>query len=377
MLMLEFIQDISESIAAQTNTHIEHPEDLVFTDGSQGAIRALQSINGVIAQPNTITIKWDGYPALIFGRNHDGQMIVADKHMFTKKDGTGRHSTSVQAFMQYDANRGVNRGDLYEQLTQLWTQFEQALPQGAQGYYWGDLLWTGRPVIQGNEYVFQPNTVQYHIPVNSELGKRISKSGGGIAIHQYFSDFDTPPRSLNGTGELDLNGALCILSTQMTDTVVLKTPVQFEKIAQAVIRQNGAAVDKLVDPINLSSIKCTNLPALMKTYINSRIRGETRSFYEWIPEKLSTPKLQRLIGENNDGYLYQNADGVAGAMAIHTALSNLKNNIVQQLDSQQQAIKATVNGKTGGEGYVANTQTGLIKLVNRAAFSAANFARNM
>lgn len=374
-MMLEFIQNIAESVRG--NTHIEHPEDLVFTSGSKGASDALAAMNSVIAQPKNVTIKWDGYPALIFGRNHDGQLIVVDKHMFNKKDGSGRRVTSVEQFIAYDQARGVNRGDLYQQLAKLWPQFEVAVPQGVQGYYWGDLLWVGKPAIRNGEYVFQPNTVQYHIPVTGDMGKRISKSGGGIIVHQYFSDFDSPAQVLTGTGELNLNGSLCIITSAMNDSVVLRSPVQLEKQAAAAIRTYGAAVDQLIDPINLSSIKCTNLPQLMKTYINSRIRGEKRSFFEWIPEKLSAPKLQRLIGDGKEGYLYQNAEGVEGAMAIHSALAAVKNSIVQQLDAQQKAIKATVNNAAGGEGYVVNSSIGLIKLVNRALFSAANFAKNM
>jgi hypothetical protein len=55
----------------------------------------------------------------------------------------------------------------------------------------------------------------------------------------------------------------------------------------------------------------------------------------------------------------------------------VKNNIVYQLDAQQKTIKSTVNGVSGGEGYVVNTGAGLLKLVNRSHFSAANFAKNM
>lgn len=373
--MLDFVHYLAETIKG--GTHIEHPEDLVFVNGSKGASAAMQAINGTIARPNSITIKWDGYPALVFGRNHDGQLIVVDKHMFTKKDGSGRRIASIEQFIAYDQARGVSRADLYEQLTRLWPQFEQAVPLNVRGYYWGDLLWATVPHVQNGEYVFQPNTVQYHIPVNSELGRRIGKSGGGIVVHQFMQDFDTPPQTISGTGGLNTNGSLCILTSHISDKLNLKVPVQQEKKANATLQKYGAAVDKLVDKINLASIKCADLPQLMKTYVNSRIRGETRGFLEWIPEKLSIPKQQRLLGDNKDGYLYQNIDGVIGAFEICAAISDVKNNIVNQLDAQQKTIKSTVNGSSGGEGYVVNTGAGLIKLVNRNHFSAANFAKNM
>lgn len=372
--MLNFIQDLSETIKG--STHIEHPEDLVFMFGSKGATDALSGLNAVISRPDTVTIKWDGYPALVFGRNHDGQLVVVDKHMFTKKDGTGRRITSVDQFVAYDQARGANRGDLYQILAKLWPEFEQAVPVNVRGYYWGDLLWSQVPIVKNGEYVFQPNTVQYHIPVNSELGRRIGKSGGGIVVHQFMEDFDTPPQSISGTGGLNTNGPLCILTSHITDKLNLKVPVQQEKKASNTIQQYGAAVDQLIDKINLSSIKCTDLPQLMKSYVNARLRGETRGFLEWVPQKLSAPKFQRLLGENKDGYLYQNIQGVIGAFQICDAIAAVKNNIVYQLDAQQKTIKATVNGSAGGEGYVVNTSIGLLKLVNRHHFSAANFAKN-
>ena len=371
-VLLEFIQYIEEAI-----THIEHPEDLVFAEGSRGAQRGLQSLNSVIAQPKNVTIKWDGFPALVFGRNVDGQLIVVDKHMFTKKDGTGRQVTSLEQFIAYDEARGVNRGDLYKKLAVLWPGFEQAVPAGMQGYYWGDLLWAGRPATQNGEYVFQPNTVAYHVPINSELGKRIGTSSGGIVIHQFFSDFDSPPQVISGTGDLNLKGPLAIMTPNMTDKVVLKSPVQLIKRAESAVKTYGAAVDELINPINLSSLKITDLPGLMKTYVNARIRGENKTFYEWLPSKLSAPKMKRLFGDNQDGYLFQNDAGVQGAFAIYETIAAAKNNVVQQLDTQQKTIKGTINNTPGGEGYVVSTPGGLIKLVNRAQFSAANFAKNM
>lgn len=371
-MLFEFIQYIEEAV-----THIEHPEDLVFTNGSKGAATGLAALNSVIAQPKNVTIKWDGFPALVFGRNVDGNLIVVDKHMFTKKDGTGRHIFSVDQFIQYDAARGVNRGDLYEKLQVLWPGFEQAVPPGTKGYYWGDLLWAGSPQIQNGEYVFRPNTVAYHVPVNSPLGTRISKSSGGIVVHQFFADFDTPPQLIFGTGNLNLNGPLCVMTPSMTDTVSMKSPVQLEKKVESLIAKYGAAVDELINPINLSGLKITDLPGLMKTFVNFQIRGGTQTFYEWLPSKLSAPKMQRLYGDNQDGYLYQNNQGVQGAFAIYQAIAEMKNNIVKQLDAQQKTIKASINGTPGGEGYVVPIPGQLIKLVNRAGFSAANFAKNM
>ena len=72
------------SVVTEAKGHLDHPEDLVFLGGSQGASNAVNAISNTIKNPKAITIKWDGYPALIFGRGPDGKFSIMDKHMFNK-----------------------------------------------------------------------------------------------------------------------------------------------------------------------------------------------------------------------------------------------------------------------------------------------------
>jgi hypothetical protein len=373
MKILEFIEYLNESI-----THIEHPEDLVFSQGSEGALIGIQSIEEVIARPKQITIKWDGFPALVFGRNPQGQLIVVDKHMFTRKDGAALNITSAKKFQEYDVARGANRTDLWQKITALWDGFEQAVPVGMSGYYWGDLLWTGTPPIKDGEFVFKPNTVLYQVPAVSELGERIASSDGGIVIHQYFADHDSSPTVVKDSGNLNVRGPLAIMLPNMTDEIKLKLPVQLHNRAKSAVKQHATAVNELLNRETLTTMKVSDLPSLMKTFVNARIRGETRDFYEWLPTKLSAPKQKKLFGDETEpGYLRLHDKGVQGAFAIYEAIAAFKDHVVAQLDAQQKTIKASVNDQPGGEGYVTATPTGLIKLVNRSAFSAANFAKNL
>lgn len=367
MMIMEFIQTLTEG------ARIDHPEDLVFSQGSVGASHALQALSEIPEKSTEVTIKWDGFPAMVFGRNADGQLIVADKHMFTKRDGSGR-VTSLQDFIRYDQNRGANRGDLYEKLRILWPAMEKTVPQGAPGYYWGDLLWTGKLQPVQGAYVFKPNTVAYKIPVNSEIGKRIGNCVAGIALHSYFPDFDAEPQPLSGTGQLNDSGPLCLLTSKIPDPVRIKQPVQLIKSATAAIKKYGNAVDAMLDPVELTQRKIKDLGALMQKYINARVRGESRSFTDWLPSVVTSNKLNTLLGEN--GYLTQHAHGVEGIFSIFQTIMNLKDHLIKQLDSQQKTIQSSIGNTAGGEGYVFNTSQGNIKLVDRAAFSAANFAKN-
>ena len=87
-------------IVTEDKGHLDHPEDLVFLGDLQGANRALDAIQKTVKTPDTVTIKWDGYPALIFGRGVNGKFSIMDKHMFNKKDGTGRQVFSPEQFIQ-------------------------------------------------------------------------------------------------------------------------------------------------------------------------------------------------------------------------------------------------------------------------------------
>jgi len=113
VILTEYLRQLSNKLDKLTlleaKGHLDHPEDLVFLNGSQGAISAVDSIINTVKSPKEITIKWDGYPALIFGRGPDGKFSIMDKHMFNKKDGTGRLVFSPEQFQKYDMNRDVDR----------------------------------------------------------------------------------------------------------------------------------------------------------------------------------------------------------------------------------------------------------------------------
>ena len=111
-LLRSSIDDLS--VLNEAKGHLDHPEDLVFLGGSQGANDAVNAIVNTVKKPKTITIKWDGYPALIFGRNDNGKFSIMDKHMFNRKDGLGRQVFSPEEFAKYDEDRGVVRDQLLE-----------------------------------------------------------------------------------------------------------------------------------------------------------------------------------------------------------------------------------------------------------------------
>ena len=73
------------------NTHLEHLEDNILNDGSQGgkeAVAFLRSLGDMLDQgmaDTRVTVKWDGAPAIICGVNPDnGRFFVGTKSVFNK-----------------------------------------------------------------------------------------------------------------------------------------------------------------------------------------------------------------------------------------------------------------------------------------------------
>ena len=185
---LSFLANKLDNIATITEAkgHLDHPEDLVFLGGSQGANRAVDACVKTVQNPKQITIKWDGYPALIFGRGPDGQFSIMDKHMFNKKDGSGRHAYSPEQFQKYDLDRGVDRSQLHQLIAEIWPGLSKA--DRSKGYYWGDLLFS-QALKPSNDGLYRfkanPNGIRYTVAPNSEIGKELTGKQAAIVVHQF------------------------------------------------------------------------------------------------------------------------------------------------------------------------------------------------
>jgi hypothetical protein len=359
---------------------IVHPEDRVFSDGITGAQKAIADLESMVKGKQVTTIKWDGFPALVFGRNVDGDLIVADKHMFDKKSGEGR-VTSPEAFRQYDVNRGANRNDLYEKIDLLFPALETIIPGGFRGFYMGDLLYAGRLQDNRGYYTFKPNTVTYRVKANSPTGAKIAQSVAGIAVHTFIPDIGAGDQPLKGLGGLPDAGPIWFVSGEMPvprvqlDTTALNT-------AKQTVAKYSEAVGTFMATLN--EIKAKGLLGNISTYITAKIGSGNfdnmlADFYRYLPSKLSPGAATKLLGDNQDGWLYkEGAAGLTGLFAIWVALYNLKLNVKQQIDTQVGAgdIQAFTGNDPGHEGYVVGGGEEKMKLIDRLGFSRANFAKN-
>lgn len=363
--------------------HLDHPEDLVFTQGSTGAKQALKSEVATVKDPNAITIKWDGYPALIFGRDGRGRFSITDKHMFNKAGGAGRVH-SPEEFIEYDRARGADRSELTSIITQIWPVLERETP--GKGYYWGDFLFK-KPLEEKNGvYTFRanPNGITYTVDASSDIGKIIKGKQAGIAVHQYL-----PPEalttdeavSLDGTiGQLKNNSSIAIVPSKMPVTPTLKANKVLVDDAKRAIAAHGAQLDQLLQAP--AGTKSKFNPNLFTVYINKRIVDGNignvaelvRGFNEYYKTRSAdwSPSIKQKV----DAHLRANQKALRGAFTIWATIYNLKDNIYKQIAkaAENSPVKGYLeDGTQTQEGFVANN----IKFVDRMGFSRQNLqARN-
>lgn len=358
--------DFVNKILVETRTGAQpHPEDSIF-DGAQAAQQALASLQYVIKHPETVTIKFDGFPALIFGRVRDGRFTIQDKYMFDNKV----FADSPAKWQEYDLKKksGKTRPDLYQKLAVLWKGLEEAVGT-SPGFFWGDLLWTGQLEPQNGQFVFKPNVVEYHVPTNTPLGKEIAGRVGGLVVHQYFADDGATPTQWNGQG-LKRDGAVTIITPHAGIKFKLNDPVQLTKAATAAVNQYSNLAEDF-----LNGLEGVARQAIQK-YCNKRITGQTNEeLVDWLRTNVSAKQYKILVGDEGQGYLVRENKGLAALFAIWNAIYALKVNLAEQLEGQVQGIKQMVGGHNQGEGFVFNTPQGLVKLVNRGTFSRALFAK--
>lgn len=364
------------SVVTEAKGHLDHPEDLIFLGGSQGANSAVDAIVNTVKNPKTITIKWDGYPALIFGRGPDGKFSIMDKHMFNKKDGSGRAVYSPEMFVKYDMDRGVERTQLHQLITEIWPGLEKA--DNGKGYYWGDLLFS-QPLQPQKDGLYHfkanPNGIAYTVDPKSEIGKELTGKQAGIVVHQFIpptamtTDEATP---LNGTiGKLKNNSNVAIVPAKMPITPSLKIDNSLVKNAKSAIDKYGRAVDQLMSTAPQAA---SAFQSLFTTYINKRIVSKNLNdlvdgFMEYFNSRPMTDSMRNKLSQ----HLQANQAGLVGAFTIWVELYKLKMAVVEQLNKAAESAPVQgylQDGTRTQEGFVSQG----LKFVDRMGFSAQNLA---
>ena len=350
---------------------IEHPEDLVFDYGSKGIKQALDGIKRSAEEPaKTNTIKWDGKPAIVFGRDDNGQFILTDKGGFVAKGYNGM-ATSAKDIARMFSNRKGEYGDLINLYAKLFPMLDRTIPQHFRGFVQADLLYGATPPLENGAYVFTPNQVTYRVSADTDLGKQIGASEIGIAIH---TEIDRPGGTVRPVTSrvLDKAPGVLVLDSTMKDT---GSAIELDKglviKIQDTFNEYAPAIDAFLDPQELRRRRIGSTPGLMKQYINFKVRqgGFTNminDFGPWVTQKTKT-QAPRIIE-----WMNENQGAVSALFSSFVNIALLKDKLIVALDNQDADVKADIKGEPGHEGYVGKD----MKFVNRDKFSRVNFAAN-
>jgi hypothetical protein len=362
----------------EAEARIQHAEDIIFWEGSRGAQRVLASLKSLEQQGHKdVTIKWDGSPAVIFGRNENGDFVFTDKSGFGAKGYNGK-PTSAEDVRQMFLNRsgGSRRNDpkqieFSDIMADLYNQFELIVPANVRGYFKGDLLYSNTPPLKDGNYVFTPNIVTYAVDADSDLGKRIGRSNAGVVIHRQV-DFDGTEKPLE---EVDIFQG---------DSVLVVPPISVEQPARKVspavnkleqiVKQNAAKIDTLLDDTQLATLKMKDFPKMLYTYINSKVDTGLGGLGTDFPKWLETAKVSEVKKERVLQYIQEHKEGWVALWKTVSAIQQIKDKIIAQFDAAKSHVKQSISGQSGGEGYVLAHPEGDIKLVPRSTFTAANRA---
>lgn len=379
MRFFEFRIDNRKSLTE--GARIQHAEDIIFWEGSKGAVRAIESLKSLEQGAHRdVTIKWDGSPAVIFGRDEEGNFVFTDKSGFTAKGYDGK-SKSADDLRNMFLNRsgGKNRENpsyvaFANKMAAAYDDFERAVDPNFRGYLKGDMLYFETPPEKNGQYIFKPNVVTYAVDADSDIGRKIGNSTSGIVIHRLV-DESGAERALAGNEiETIMQGDEVLVLPPVT----AQEPPQIDDSAikelQSIVSKNGAAIDAILNEEMLRQNKVSDLPTVFYTYLNSKVdTGLTdlaKGFVPWLKQsKVSPAKQQKIIDIINS-----NINGFNAIWQLVAGVMRVKDNIIQQLESQNAPIKSSINGQEGGEGYVLAHPEGDIKLVSREFFTKANRA---
>ena len=405
--MLKFSSFITEDKAGK-NLHLEHIEDEILNFGVTGgraAINFVQSLRDMLAGSSrssvNMTVKWDGAPAIFAGVDpEDGKFFVAKKSVFNVNPKLYKSVAEIDADLSGTLN----------------AKFKVALAEfsklGIKGVLQGDLMFTddvSTETIDGvSYYTFQPNTIVYAVPVNSDFGKVIKNAKVGIVWHTTYTgdalqdmkaSFGANIQGLNKISTVWMDDATYKDTSGSATMTAKETEVVTSHLSMAgsTFRKiNSGLLNKFLNIQN--SFTGDFSGASLKTYNNSMVRKgqkitnpkkHAQGYIPWVEEvfnkkidKLKTPVKKQEVENNKKEIvreLKKHTVNLTNIIEFQNHIVEAKMGVVKKLNTVKSigTFIKTSNGfkVVNPEGYVAidRISGNAVKLVDRMEFSFNNF----
>ena len=284
---------------------------------------------------------------------------------------------------------------------------------GIQGVLQGDLLWTDdieTETIDNQEYyTFQPNTIVYAAPVNSDLGRTFARSKIGIVWHTTYkgkelqdmkASFGADISKLKKTSSVWMDDAtykdtsgkstFTARETETVTAILSQVGKTFQRINSAKLKRFLALQDSLTGNMAGASLKTYNNSMVRKGESIKSPKSHAAGYPFWVQahvqkliDKAKSPAGKKKY-ENIQKEMVREFKKYVKVLEYVITFQNLlvdaKMLIVKKLNSVKgltDTFIKTSNGfkVTNPEGYVAIDRIGggAVKLVDRMEFSFNNF----
>ena len=384
------------------NTHLEHLEDNILNGGSQGgkeAVAFLRSLGDMLDQgmaDTRVTVKWDGAPAIICGVNpENGKFFVGTKSVFNKVNPKISYSEEDVDSMYPPGQLAEKLKDAYKYLSQL----------SISNVIQGDLLFTDdkyEAVIGGDNCIaFQPNTIVYAVPKDSDIGKKIEDAKFGIVFHTSYEgrSLDAMSASFGNIG-VQGNTNVFVTSSDFKNASGEANMSAAEKTVYTnlVNKTEGSLkqASRFLDMMKTNDMNKFSLNIMFKTFFNRYVRqgkslvgarNTARDFAQYfssaLDKEIATKKMKatkdKYLELKNKGlkFISDNQQSIYMTVASYMNLQAAKNFMIRKLQKVNTfgTFLRTPDGYrvTAPEGFVAIRSGQALKLVDRLEFSRANF----
>ena len=391
------------------NLHLEHLEDEIINygvNGGRAALNFLRSLRDMLAGASrssvNMTVKWDGAPAIFAGVDpEDGKFFVAKKSVFNVSP------------KLYKTDKEID-DDLSGTLN---SKFKVALREfsklGIEGVLQGDLMFTDdieTSTIDGQKYyTFQPNTIVYAAPVNSDIGITFARAKIGIVWHTTYkgkalqdmkASFGADISKLKKSSSVwmddatfkDVSGAATMTASETEKVTKILSDVgkTFQKINSGQLKRFLALQESLTGNMAGASLKTFNNSKVRQGEKIKNARSHAMEYPTWVQahtqkmiDKAKSPagkKKYENIQKEMVREFKKYVKVLENVITFQNLLVDAKMLIVKKLNSVKgltDTFIKTSNGfkVTNPEGYVAIDRVGgeAVKLVDRMEFSFNNF----
>jgi hypothetical protein len=345
-----------------------------------------------------VTTKWDGAPAIFAGINpENGKFFVGTKGVFAQN-----------AKLNY-TNADIDKNHPGEGLNAKLKIALKYLPElGIDGVLQGDMMFTQADLksenIDGVAHItFQPNTIVYTIPADSNLAKTIKSAKMGIVWHTTYTgkkmadmkaSFGADISSLRASRNVWYRDASYVDASGTANFTAQETQEITSILSQA------GSLFRIISPRTLNEIATNDTYKIeIKAWNNLKVRegkeitdtaAHVTGLILRVEEKLNksiieakkedTKRKRQMEKTIIMNFYKNNRNELKKIFDLQNLLVRAKNMIVRKLQSAKDVVGTYLRTDekglkiTNAEGFVAIDHVGnAVKLVDRLEFSQANF----